>query len=171
MNHNHQSDKYECGHMSRWAQPAKHDESQRYLFGMPTNELLANLKVSHDDALRWQSQGWLSFDVGQVEELERPLEWELRFIASIARSGLYDAQVTELLASLEKPYRYDPDLIAFSFQHGWVSPPRERDAFDVIEESVDDWLESLAEDGQLQRLQLLREHLSRLVDELDLTGD
>ena len=105
----------------------------------------------------------MSFDIDQVTELEPPLEWELSFVASMARSGLNDAQITELLSTLEQPYRYKSDSIAFSFEYGWVCPPPEKEPFDVIEDAIDHWLESLAEEGQTQRLAALQHQIVELL--------
>jgi len=74
--------------MSVWAKPRKHDHGQGFLFRVPVDELLARLRVSRDDARRWNVLGWLSFDVDDHTELEPPLEWELEFIQSLARPRL-----------------------------------------------------------------------------------
>ncbi len=91
---------------------------------------------------------------------------ELQFVAEIARSGLNDALVTEFLGSLDKPYRYNPDFIAYSFAHGWVSPIRLRDSFEVVDENVEQWLKHVAEEEETQRLIDLQELITSLLDEL-----
>ena len=71
-----------------------------------------------------------------------------------------------MAGSLEKPYRYHPDFIAYSFAHGWVSPIRLRDSFEVVDESVEEWLRHVAEKGETQRLIDLQEQISSLLDEI-----
>ena len=154
--------------MNNWAYPKNENTGQQYLFKTSTDEVLAKLRVSHDDARRWLDKGWVSFDVC---ELEPPLEAECRFIAAIARSGLNDALVNRLLSSLEKPYRYDPDSIAYSFEHGWVSPPAEQEPFDVIEENIEDWLTSLVEEGETERLRQLHKRITELLEEAESDDD
>ena len=149
--------------MSVWEDPKHLDSAQQDLFKTPTDEVLANLRVGYDEARRWQTKGWLSFDVGEECELDPPLESELRLISAIARSGLNDALVDELLRALHTPYRYDPELIAYSFTRGWVSPPAEQSPFEVTEENVEEWLTSLGEEGETQRLIQLREHIAELL--------
>ncbi len=84
---------------------------------------MAALRVSADDAHRWYANGWLSYDVSQKPVIDPPLEAELRFITSVARSGLPDSLIHEMLKPLSKPYRFDPEAIAYSFIHGWVEAP------------------------------------------------
>ena len=157
--------------MKSWQQPQNLDSSQAYLFGTPTDEVLARLRVSHDEAKRWLDRGWLSFNVEEVDELDPPCEFELQFIAELARSGLKDALVTDMLGSLQKPYRYNPYFIAYSFSQGWVSPIRFRDSFEVVDENVERWLKSLAEKGETQRLIDLHEVIASLLDELGCNDD
>lgn len=157
--------------MNNWVYPKNENIGQQYLFKTSTDEVLAKLRVSHDDARRWLDKGWVSFDVGEVFELEPPLEGELKFIAAIARSGLNDALVNRLLSYLEKPYRYNPDSIAYSFEHGWVSPPAEQDPFEVIEENIEDWLTSLVEENETRRLRQLHERLTELLEEAESDDD
>ena len=151
--------------MSVWTHPRKDDDGQRYLFQVSVDEVLANLRISRDEARRWHATGWLSFEVDDHSQLDPPFEWELEFIRSIARSGLNDAQITELLDPLEKPYRYRLESIAYHFEKGWVSPPPDADPLDVVEETIDNWLESLAEEGEVTKLETLRERISELLEE------
>ena len=156
--------------MNDWRKPRRYDDGQGFLFRVSVDELLARLRVSRDDARRWNSLGWLSFDVDDQTELEPPLEWELEFIRSLARSGLNDAQVNELLETLEKPYRYRPEAIAYHFEYGWVSPPPESEPFDVVEGTLDEWLESLAEEGETNKLESLRDRIAKLLEQREDDG-
>lgn len=157
--------------MKSWQEPQNLVSDQLYLFNTPTDEVLARLRVSHDEANRWLDRGWLSFDVEEVDEVDPPREFELQFISELARSGLNDAVVTDMLGSLQKPYRYNPYFIAYSFSQGWVSPIRYRDPFEVVDENVERWLRSLAEHEETQRLMDLHELIAGLLDELGCDND
>ena len=55
------------------------------------------------------------FDIDDLTQIDDP-EWtELCFICSLARSGLNDHQINELLGQLAKPYAYHPFYTAYSF--------------------------------------------------------
>jgi hypothetical protein len=49
--------------MNDWTKPRRHADRQGFLFRVPVDELLARLRVSRDDARRWNCLGWLSYDV------------------------------------------------------------------------------------------------------------
>ena len=61
----------------------------------------------------------------------------------IARSGLTDAQLETLFSELPRPFAFDPDVLAYSFRHGWVvvAPPVEiPEPSEVIDEHIDEWI-------------------------------
>jgi len=89
--------------MTSWCKPENLASPQGYLFSTKTEVALAGLRVSSDEARRWFEKGWLSFSVDEVLELELPRDEELRFVASLARSGLNDALIDLLLAPLSRP--------------------------------------------------------------------
>jgi hypothetical protein len=93
------------------------------LFSKPRDELLAIAGVSLDELDRWRAKGWVSFDARSLDELAEPLFQEVIFIRNLARSGLSDEQIGQLLAKLKPPYRCDPTRTAYSFAYGWVQPP------------------------------------------------
>ncbi len=153
--------------MKYWISPSNMERGQESLFTTPVEEALATLKVSPDDCKRWKGIGWLSFDVTQHETLQPALEAELEFIAAIARSGLNDALISKLLESLDRPYRYDPRRVAYSFRDGWVQCPWEDDPHDVIEENIHDWLSHLLNEEETDRLRVLRDKIQSLLGESD----
>jgi len=126
------------------------------LFPEPTAKALAWLRVSIDDCSRWRDRGWLTFDPDVAATLDAPRLNELEFVRDIARFGLTDAQVDELVKGLAKPYAYDPRVVAYSFALGWVQCPRYEEPpppDEVIEEHLGDWFDELAEAGDVERLQ------------------
>ena len=157
--------------MKIWPVPRNQNCEQQFLFKTPVDEVLAKLQVSHNEAQRWFEIGWVSFDVGQGGEIELPLEYELRFITGLARSGMNDAMVNELLSSLVKPYCYNPDVVAYSFEHGWVSMAEDPVPFEIVEDNVDDWLFFLSEENDTDRLMQLRDSISERLSDMESDDD
>ena len=144
-----------------WYRP--HPEMQSHLFGERVEDVLASTHVSRDDLRRWLERGWISFDVDELDEVQMPLVWEIEFVRNVARSGLSDAQINEFLFNLEKPYRFNPEFVAFHFSFGWVCPQR-HDPDDVVEEHLDEWLDSLADSEEFDRLEKLQDQIARLLE-------
>ena len=151
--------------MTSWCKPENLASPQGYLFSTKTEVALAGLRVSSDEARRWFEKGWLSFSVDEVLELELPRDEELRFVASLARSGLNDALIDLLLAPLSRPYQYCRNKIAYSFTEGWVAPPELPDPFEIVDQHVYEWLDSLSEAGSIYSLKALHERIKELLEE------
>lgn len=152
--------------------PTSAGSIQRSFFPENIHDVLARLKVSPDELARWRQHGWISFDVQTAYQLESAQVGELTFVRDVARSGLPDAVLRMLFAQLPAPMTVDPNLIAFSFTHGWVLPAftSEADLADYIEQNVDTWLEGLAEEGHSEQLARLKDLIERLLtssDQLD----
>lgn len=137
-----------------WLRPQP--STQATLFPRPTDEVLTDLGVSRGDVRKWRDLGWIAFDVDVIDRLDQPEEWELGFVRSLARSSLSIRQIDELLVGLDRPLRYDPARVAFHFAHGWVVP-RPEDPFAIVDREVEDWIASLRQDGDTDRLQALAE--------------
>lgn len=141
---------------STWEKPTR--ETQPTLFPEPTPTALASLRVSTDDCDRWRRAGWLSFDCRHVPKLDATEIYELEFIRDLVRSGLSDGQINEILKDLPKPYAYNPRVVAYNFTLGWVQAPvvlEIPEPEDVIDEHLEPWVDSLAEDGDRERLDQL----------------
>lgn len=147
-----------------WSRPTP--DLQRTLFSEATDQVLASLKVSRDDVLRWQANGWISFSIDEMDGLDWPHANEIEFVRNVARSGLLIAQINSLLELLPKPFRFSCPAVAYHFIFGWVVPTRD-DPFDVIEANLDDWLDDLAEQGDAKRLQQIAEKITAQIEELD----
>ncbi len=135
-------------------------ELQSCLFSDPTDQVLANLKVSRDEVKRWRERSWVSFDIDETDALDWFRSGEIEFVRDVARSGLLDAQINELFASLPTPYRFAPQTLAYNFAYGWVVPSSDA-PFEVIETNVAHWLEHLAEKHDIERLEELSDSIAR----------
>ena len=148
-----------------WSRPTP--DCQRTLFRLQKAEALSELRVTENDICRWHARGWISFDVDAMQELDQPDQWEVEFVRGLALSGLADVQITQLLEGLDKPYSFDPSQIAYHFKYGWVRPCRE-DPFEVIEDNFTDWIEDLAEEEELSKLEELA---SLVVEQIESLTD
>lgn len=82
--------------------------------------MLAKARVSLEDMAQWQELGWISYDISTRQTLEGHEIAEMLFVRNLARSGLSNAFVSELLGELDKPYAYPPMTTVYSFALGWV---------------------------------------------------
>ena len=136
--------------LEEWLEPER--LTQGDLFRRETKEFLAKVRIGEADLYRWNQAGWLSDEALHAEELDMATISEIGFVRDIATSGLFTDDIDRLLLQLEKPYRYSPTAIAYSFKYGWVQmPPRlahdEVDEF--MAEHLEKWLlwKSMLDDG------------------------
>lgn len=146
--------------------PRQVDTKQRTLFPIDLAELRRRTSVSVDEMRRWRERGWLvGVEPGSDGPFEPAHEMEVRFVAALARSGLEDRQVDEVLSSLDPPYAYDPDCTMYSFESGtWFGIPDDPDPYEIIEESLGAYLSELADDGNVQRLDEIRVEVARALE-------
>lgn len=144
------------------------ESPQRVLFPEDLDAVLAGLKVSHDTLGRWHQRGWVSFGPDRRAPLEPHDVNEIRFVRDVARSGLSDAHVAELLEQLPRPNNFDPDEVAYSFSLGWVwaGPVPPPDPHHFVDEHLDDWLDHLAANEDQSRLVGLAQRIGDLVSAL-----
>jgi len=129
-----------------WFKPARPRlDEQGSLFTISLEVALVRMKVSPDEFNRWHLHGWISFAFAPME-LNDPDDQkilEIAFVRDVVRSGLSDAQITQLLDRFPKPASFDPDTTVFSFRYGLVqvAPPDEpEDPSAVIESNLKDWI-------------------------------
>jgi hypothetical protein len=110
--------------------------------------------VSYDEMAAWHQKNWLSFAPFTLSEFNEPERMEVLFLRGLARSGLSDAYIENLLrAGLQKPYCYDPCETFYSFgDQCWISVPPEPDPANITEEYIDE-LAELKEWDKLRELQ------------------
>jgi hypothetical protein len=133
-----------------WVAPCQITE--RTLFQRPVNEVLADARVSRDETRRWKELLWISFDIDAIAELDDPEFNELCFVRNIARSGINEELIAEMLAELPKPYAYLPLHTAFNFALGWVQAPSVPDENELIDQHLHQWIEETLADGEHDKL-------------------
>lgn len=135
-----------------------------------TSCVLAEAKISVEQAERWFEKGWLSFSCREREALDQHHMAELVFVRSVAESLLSDTQVDAILGHLSKPYNYDCTRVAWSFMYGWVEMPifyQKRNMDRIFEEHFDQWLRHLAVTGQRERIETLQDQIYDILEKLD----
>lgn len=139
--------------------------NQLSLFPDGRDEMLAKARVSLDDMAHWQQAQWISYDVAALETLEYDQIAEMVFIRDLARSGLPDTLITEMLAELERPYAYPPATTAYNFAHGWVEVVFP-DMDEMMEQHLEDWVQEKLIDGDEERLEAASGHILFALAEL-----
>lgn len=141
---------------------------QKTLF--PTKSIAAfetETAVSTDEMKRWHDNEWLSFDPFALNEFDESHWIEVKFLKGLVRSGLSDEWINKLLSKLEKPYCYNPKNTFYSFaDKSWKTIPRIPEPEEVIEESLDSYLQGLADVQEQERLLEIRETVDDLLEKL-----
>jgi len=154
-----------------WSRPLR--DPHETLFSFTPGDVLADLRISNDEAHRWRSALWLSFDPSDLVQLSRPQELELTFLRDLARSGLGHDLMGNWLARLDRPFQYDSARVAFSFTHGWVQAPPtpepdseedEQDPFEILEDFIDEWIEQTASEDP-ENLRAIRDRIDKALAE------
>ena len=154
-----------------WFKPAwPSDNVQECLFKMSLESVLAEAKISSDELNHWHFQRWISFAFVPMElnDHDDLKILELLFVRDVVRSGLTDAQITQLFDHCPKPHSFDPNLTAFSFRYGLVQAipsvkPDESDT--VIETHLDEWIEECDKERLTALHDQIVERLNNLKDE------
>ncbi|GAI21726.1 unnamed protein product [marine sediment metagenome] len=121
--------------------------------------------VSADEMKRWHDKEWLSFNPSALDEFDEQQRIEVEFVKGLVRSGLSDEWIGKLLSKLEKPYCYDPKDTFYSFaDQSWKTMPRIPEPEEVVEESLDSYLEGLADAEERERLLEIRETIDDLLE-------
>lgn len=139
---------------------------QKTLF--PTKSIAAfetETAVSADEMKRWHDKEWLSFDPSALDEFDEQQRIEVEFVKGLVRSGLSDEWIGKLLSKLEKPYCYDPKNTFYSFaDQSWKTMPRIPEPAEAIEESLDSYLQGLADAEERERLLEIRGIIDDLLE-------
>ena len=138
---------------------------QLRLFPDLRDDVLAKARVSIDEVARWQLLGWVSYDVTALETLEDYQTAEIVFIRDIARSGMTDALITEMLGELPKPYAYPPSTTAYNFSCGWVEVVFP-DMDEMMDQHLEGWVQTKLLAGDEARLAEASAHLMLALAEL-----
>jgi len=140
--------------------PERIDTSQPTLFPLTYEDLCSQAEVTHSELSAWRALGLLSFDPAPGTRFEPAHVAEAQFLAGLMRSGLPQAFITQLLATLIKPYSYHPFTTAYSFVlRRWIGVAQKYDQ----EEVVDEYLCGLEEEQNIERLvELLQDIAGRI---------
>ena len=143
-------------------QPCPMDDSPT-LFPMSfgRSEFLDACGVSEQRLHDWASAGLLSFDFSEAEQLEEFHLAEVHVVRSILEGGLRPVTANAMLASLAKPFRYDPRRLCYNFHsRRWQMLPSrtveqiEDEAHSEYEpsEAVEMYIEALVTEGDVATL-------------------
>ena len=109
---------------------------------------------------RWHEKGWLSFEPASIEEYDEPQWVEVEFVKPIVRSGLSDDWIDTFLSKLEMPYCYNSRRTFYSFaDQAWKTIP----TIPEPEETVDEYLQGLADDENWDALLEMAERVNDLL--------
>jgi len=141
----------------------KHDPAlgERTLFPFKNLEAFEiETGVSRDEMSRWADKGWLSFEPASVEEYDEPQWGEVEFVKPVVRSGLSDEWIDTLLSKLESPFCYNSKRTFYSFtDQSWKTVP----TIPEPEETVDEYLQGLADDEHWDALLDIAERVNGLL--------
>ena len=94
--------------------PVPMDDSPT-LFPMYRSEFSNQSGVADERLRDWYQLGLLSFDASDVRQLEDCHLAEVQTVSSLLEAGQPPEAVQAMLASLPKPYRYDPRRLCYNF--------------------------------------------------------
>lgn len=163
------------GDLPPWfSRPQSGHHEQPVLFARPLEEVLAELQVTPEGLDEWRQLGWVRPAPIDNDSLQPWEERELQVVCDLVRSGLDKARIATLLSELPRPVGISPDRLTYSFRFGWVMVNHPRHPDEVVEEHVDAWMESLADDGRVEDLARLGRQvvdlLARVASGVDAEG-
>jgi len=136
---------------------------QSTLFKRTLEEIIDETGSGINELIEWNKKGWLSFSLGVQKEYDDKEKYEINFVKGLVRSGLPEDSVSFMLSKLEKPYCYDYKDVYWDFA---VQDWREFEHFDeieIIENGLDSYLESKAEDEELEDLEKIVRYCKELL--------
>jgi hypothetical protein len=115
--------------------------AQQLLFPSSPRSLCDELGLNWQAAMRLQEEGWLSFSLEDLWQLDEAQEAELRFVIALVLAGCDRSMLGVLLAGLRRPYAYDLKRLYFDWiSRGWRLLPDPRAH---PESAFADWIEML----------------------------
>ncbi len=122
-------------------QMARVAAAQQLLFPSSPRSLCDELGLNWQAAVRLQEEGWLSFSLEDLWQLDEAQEAELRFVGALVLAGCDRSMLGLLLAGLPRPYAYDLKRLYFDWiSRGWRLLP---DPQAHPEAAFADWIEML----------------------------
>lgn len=137
---------------------------QGALFPPTPMEVCTRIGLNWWAVAKLHDTGWLSFDPQKVAKLEEDQEAELVFVGSLVAGGCDDAMLKQLLAGLEKPYKYR----AHQMYYDWVGKtwrllPMSKDP--DPEELFNYWVDELVGNGEIEKIEELKDRIIDAEDE------
>jgi hypothetical protein len=131
--------------------------NQQSLFNYSTKDSLSEFQTPLAITSGWYKTGFLSFDPIDKPELDEFKYQELRFVASLFKSGLSLRSVEILLEKLEKPYVYNISSIYYNFiKAEWDYLPITEEP-DEIE--IEDQIDILIENEEVEVLEEIKDKI------------
>jgi hypothetical protein len=117
--------------------------AQQLLFPSSPRSVCDEIGLNWQAAMRLEEEGWLSFSLETLWELDEAQEAELRFVGSLVLAGCDRNMLGLLLSSLARPYAYDSKRLYFDWNsRRWRLLP---DPGAHPETAFADWLEALVQ--------------------------
>ena len=124
-------------------QMARVAAAQQLLFPSSPRSLCDEIGLDWMAALRVQEEGWLSFSLEELWQLDEAQEAELRFVGALVLAGCDRNMLGVLLSGLPRPYAYDLKRLYFDWGlRRWRLLPDPRAQ---PESAFTDWIELLVQ--------------------------
>ena len=141
---------------------ARVHSSQGILFPSSPRNICEVLGLNWWAAVKLHADGWLSFNPESLPSLDERQEIELRFVGALVAAGCDDAMLHRLLDGLEKPFCYRPDRVFYDWNaHRWCLLPEPQTQPEAV---FSDWLESLVAEGDMGRLEELKDQITEALE-------
>ena len=130
--------------------PARVLAAQQLLFPASPRSLCDELGLSWQAALRLQEEGWFSFSLEKIHQLDEAQEAELRCLGTLLLAGCDRNMLAVLLGRLPRPYAYDLKRLYYDWcGRRWRSLP---DPSLHPETVFTDWLDQLVQSRDIASL-------------------
>ncbi len=135
---------------------------QNTLFSPTKKEALEEADTSESIAKMWFINGYLSYDISKLNELQYPQLLELTFISALFKSTLDLDTLNNLLLQLQKPYAYNYHKLYYNvFTNEWEKLPEVEEVDE--EEFVNNYLENLNAKDNSEEIQTIIDNLQILL--------
>ena len=140
--------------------PRVHDIGP-YLLPPITAEICKSLGIQLWTASQLYKTGLIGFDPETTEVLNDSQQAELCFVGALVAANCSFSTLAELLSGLTKPYNFSHQYICYCWPSKiWKVMPQEPDEREITFQ----WLDSLAEDGDIETLQEIHDQAGNLLD-------
>ncbi len=135
---------------------------QGFLFPQSPRTVCDEIGLNWWAALKLHEDGWLSFNPEATPQLDESTDAELRFVGSLVRAGCDAGLLRQLLSGLPKPYHYRGSRIYYDWSaRRWRLLPKPESEPEAV---FSDWLESLVAEGDVRRLEELKDQITEALE-------